>query len=675
MKLLRLLTYGVSFKSRSRIIFFIFFLSVLLFPFPAQIQSAPSNNTIDSLLVLYKSNPKDTVWIKVCQNLASQYLFKDPDSGIYYTEKAIEFATEENYPFHISTLRKTLGACYIVKAEYVTADKHLLYGLKGLQNLYYNDTVSYKVVKALSEIHTNMGLNYYYQGVYEKSIESFINAIFYSEKNGNMDRLAICISNIGNIYLELETFDKALEYYKKSIFIALKNDDLVALSQSYNNLGYAYLSLEKLDSANYYLHKSKTIAEKQNFENALPKLYINLSNVFIQEEIYDSALYYAQLSYNVASNLKYVEQKIAAKYNLAFIYRVLKKYKISESYYLELIKETENQGIRYKNKIQLELSNLYEDMGNYKKAFGYSVLSYASRDSIYQEESNKQIAEMEAKYQSVKKEEEIKLLQETAKLNKATATTNRIVFSAIIIILVLVIVLVVIAYRSYKHKQLIERQKIRQNAERKVLDTVIETEYKERKRFAEDLHDGLGVLLSTTRLYINEIEDSNKEERKQLIQQSNAMLDDAIANARNISNNIMPAALKNNGLEVAIKSFCDKINASGNIKIDVQSISFKKHYKNTIEITIYRILTEMINNTLKHAEATSISISLAQKANKLFITYKDNGKGFDYESMLNSTKKGMGLDNTISRINSIGGHCTIKSSAGNGFFAGIELSV
>jgi len=615
------------------------------------------------------------VWIKVCQNLASQYLFKEPDSGIYYSEKAIEFATEENYPFHISNLRKTLGACYIIKADYVTADKQLLIGLKGLQKLYQKDTTSVRVAKALSEIYTNMGLNYYYQGINDKSIESFINAIFYSEKIGNIDRVAICISNIGNIYLELETFEKAIEYYKRSISIALDNNDIVTLSQSYNNLGYTYLNLNELDSANYYLHKSKVITEQQNFENTFPKLYKNLSNLFMQKNIYDSALYYAQLSYSVSNNLKFVEQKIAAKFNLASINRVLKNYKLSEMYFLELIKETEDRGFRYKNEIQLELSGLYEDMGDYKKAFDYSVLSYASRDSIYHEESNKQIAEMEAKYQSEKKEEEIKLLQETAKLDKATAKVNRIASSAIIVILILIIILVIISYRSYKHKQLAEKRKTQQNAERKVLDAVIETEYNERKRFAEDLHDGLGVLLSTTRLYINEIEDSNKEEQKTLIVQSNAMLDDAIGNARNIANNIMPAALKNNGLEVAIKSFCDKINASGTIFIKVQALNLQKHYKSTLEITIYRMLTEMVNNTLKHAEATEISISLAQKNSKLFVYYKDNGIGFDYEKMLNSPDKGMGLDNTISRINSIGGNCKIESSTGNGFSADITLAV
>jgi signal transduction histidine kinase len=121
--------------------------------------------------------------------------------------------------------------------------------------------------------------------------------------------------------------------------------------------------------------------------------------------------------------------------------------------------------------------------------------------------------------------------------------------------------------------------------------------------------------------------------------------------------------------------FCDKINASGAISIKVQALNLQKHYKNILEITTYRILTEMVNNTLKHAGATEISISLVQKSSKLFVHYTDNGIGFDYERMLQSPDKGMGLDNTISRINSVGGSCRIQSSKGNGFSADIELNV
>ncbi len=665
--------FNSTIRNKSNLRFFVL-IAVLSF-FAIRNQTANANNKADSLLRLYEIKSNDTSWMQVCQQLAAEYLFRAPDSGIFYAKEAIELADEKGYPYYSANIQKTLGACYIVKADYSTAETYLLLGTQGLLKLYQSDTTNKKYAKALSEIYTNMGLNYYYMGVPNKAIEAFITAIQFAEKIDDKKRVAICLSNIGNIYIEQKKYDKAIEYNQKSINIALENNDKVTLAQCYNNLGLCYLNLENADSAYYYFDKCRIIVRQENFDTDLPKLYMNFSNVFILEENYDSALYYADLSYTTAQQLEYKENILAAKYNLAHIHRLLKNYKKSEKYFLEIVEKAKDKGNRYGFLVNEEFALLYAEMGDYKKAYKYSVEFNRSQDSIFQEKSSKQIADMEAKYQSEKKEEKIKLLQETAKLNEATAKTNRIVLLAIIVILVLVIVLVFISYRSNKHKQLAEKMKIQQNAERKVLDAVIETEYKERKRFAEDLHDGLGVLLSTTRLYINEIEDSNKEEQKSLIKESNIMLDNAIANVRNIANNIMPAALKNNGFEVAFRAFTDRINASRKIKIKVRTINLDKHFKSNVEITLFRILTEMINNTLKHAEATEIIISLIQKSNKLIVNYKDNGVGFDYEKMMHSTDKGMGLDNTISRVNSIGGICNIQSSKGKGFTAAIEIEL
>ena len=137
----------------------------------------------------------------------------------------------------------------------------------------------------------------------------------------------------------------------------------------------------------------------------------------------------------------------------------------------------------------------------------------------------------------------------------------------------------------------------------------------------------------------------------------------------------MPAALKNNGLVAAIKSYSDKINSTGKLKIKVDTSKLKKSYGTTIELTIFRVITEMINNTLKHAQASKVDISLMQQNNTLYLKYNDNGVGFDIEKTMKSDRKGLGLDNTVSRVISIGGKCNMNSSAGNGFEAIIEIEL
>ena len=647
----------------------------ILLAFQLSLSVKLAANEIDSLKMVLKSNVADTTILNTAIALASKYIYIEPDSAIVYTKMVIELSKKENNLLKLANAYSTLGACYVLNIDYFNGQASLIKALNISKQLLETEPDNSTYQRMQSDIYIRFGYVYYYQGKYDLAINSFFNAIKLLEDMGDEHGVGTCLSNISVIYESLDDFSKAIEYNQKALSI-VKNSDIELLAQISNNLCVDYIRLGNYDSAYYYIEKCIKINEDANDSPELLTNYLNLSRVFSGKSNYDSALFYLNASLNISKQLNSIVGLIDANYLMGKVYLDKKNYDKSEKHFKESMTFAQEAGITnsIKNANSL-LSDVYKAKGDYKKAYEYFVVGSQIRDSIFNEESDARIADMEAKYQTEKKEEEIKLLQETAKLNQATAKTSKIVFSAIIIILILTIVMVILAYRSYKHKQLAERRKIQQNAERKILDAVIETEYKERKRFAEDLHDGLGVLLSTTRLYINEIEDSNKEERKSLIKQSNSMLDDAIANARNISNNIMPAALKNNGLEIAIRSFSDKINSSGNLKIDVQSVNFKKHYKNTIEITIYRILTEMINNTIKHAEATLVSISLIEKNNTLFVTYNDNGKGFDYDTMIKSSEKGMGLDNTISRINSISGSCSINSKVGEGFFAKIEVSI
>ncbi len=651
-------------------------ITLLLIVFTATLKTQSQTAEIDSIKTILYSNIDDTTFVQKAIELSWLLMYIETDSAQFFADLAIEKSLLGNNKLNIVNAYNVNGVCYIVKAEYY----------KALSNLEKAESIGLKLVeeqpakrlnkRRLGAVYSNMGNVYNYQGSYDLAIKNYLIGLNMFEKIEFENGIAICSSNIAICFNDLLKHDKALEYNHKALEIAERTGDIFSLSQSLNNIGTVFYNIGVYDSAFIYFRRCVKISEETQSEYDLIDNYANMASTFHKTHEYDSALIYFSKALKLSILNNSQDGLVNIHYMIAQMYNDMENSDSAIAHYnisMELAQKTgTNRFVMHSHE---RLSDVYSKQGNYKLAYENLMQGSLMRDSIFNKESDTRIADMEAKYKTEKKEEKIKLLQETAKLNQATAKTNKIVFSAIIVILVLIIVMVILAYRSYKHKQLAERRKIQQNAERKILDAVIETEYKERKRFAEDLHDGLGVLLSTTRLYINEIEDSNKEERKSLIKQSNSMLDDAIANARNISNNIMPAALKNNGLEIAIRSFSDKINASGTIKIDVQTVNFKKHYKSTIEITLYRILTEMINNTLKHAEASEVNISLTENNNKLLVTYNDDGKGFEYEAVIKSSEKGMGLDNTISRINSIGGSCSINSKTGKGFSANIEVSI
>jgi len=633
------------------------------------------NTKIDSLRQLLNTNLHDTTYINNAIDLAWMYMYLNSDTAFFYANKALEVAKEKQLDYYMASAYRTMGSSLVTIAQYdkaiVYLEKSLAIGKQFMEK--YPKSKEYKLNVASASC--SIGVTYYYLARYDKAIQNYMTSLKILEEIEMYNGMGICLNNLGNIYSDKKNYKKALEFYYRALEITIKTGNRITLSQGYNNIGMVYFYMGNFDSSYYYISRCVQINEAEDNKYDLTQNYNNLGEIFEFRHEYDSALICYSKSLNLSKELNSPDGQIDSYLELGKLYGKTNQFAKAEKHLLESLKLAEGSGTSYSVALANNaLSDLYKAYGDFKKAYSYFVAGSKMHDSIFSAESDERIADIEAKYRTEKKEEEITFLKEKTALLDKQSKANKLLFSGIIIILILIIVLVIISYRSYKHKQLAEKRKIQQNAERKVLDAVIETEYNERKRFAEDLHDGLGVLLSTTRLYINEIEDSDKHEQKSLIAQSNALLDDAIGNARNIANNIMPAALKNNGLEVAVKSFCDKINASGAISIKVQALNLKKHYKNTLEITIYRMLTEMVNNTLKHARATEISISLVQKNSKLFVYYKDNGTGFDYEKMISSADKGMGLDNTISRIKSIGGSCDIVSSDGNGFFASIEVN-
>jgi PAS domain S-box-containing protein len=212
------------------------------------------------------------------------------------------------------------------------------------------------------------------------------------------------------------------------------------------------------------------------------------------------------------------------------------------------------------------------------------------------------------------------------------------------------------------------------NIERKILNTVIETEEKERKRVAEDLHDGLGSLLSSLSIYIDIIDDDKletKEKQKHLDYIRN-LINEAILSSKEIANNLRPSTLSRFGLATSLKSFCEKINETKKIKIDFNSDEFDS-IENQVEIAIFRITNELINNTLKYASADNIVIDIVNKNNTLVLKYKDDGLGFDKNEAMQ--KDGSGLQNIITRIDSINGKVEIESKKNEGIFVCIKVDL
>lgn len=201
-----------------------------------------------------------------------------------------------------------------------------------------------------------------------------------------------------------------------------------------------------------------------------------------------------------------------------------------------------------------------------------------------------------------------------------------------------------------------------------MVQTIANTEEKERKRIAEGLHDDVGPLLSTIRIYADLLHNTEltPSEIKDYSAKMKEIINQSIATIREISRNLMPGVLNDFGLVEAIKEFCDNLNKTGIIRINFDSDA--KHYnlESQIENIIYGVVKELINNTIKHADASEINLTIDKTNNSFIIKYIDNGIGIDIEKHLNSSNTGLGIKNLLSKINAISGKVTNLNNGGFG---------
>jgi signal transduction histidine kinase len=209
----------------------------------------------------------------------------------------------------------------------------------------------------------------------------------------------------------------------------------------------------------------------------------------------------------------------------------------------------------------------------------------------------------------------------------------------------------------------------RREAEKRLINAIIQTEEKERRRFAKDLHDGLGPLLSTVKLSVSTLNEmENDTDKKHIIQNADLIINESIKSIKEISNNLSPHVLNNFGLASALKNFTNKIQESKAININFDSNAFDQRYDENIEVVLYRVTCELINNTLKHANAKNIEILLTHQPKLIIISYSDDGIGFNVNEVIydNANPTGMGYKNIISRINTIKGKIDIESNRETG---------
>ncbi len=213
---------------------------------------------------------------------------------------------------------------------------------------------------------------------------------------------------------------------------------------------------------------------------------------------------------------------------------------------------------------------------------------------------------------------------------------------------------------------------LRKENEARLLSSIISTEEKERKTFAKELHDGLGPILSSAKMTLSVVDKENATSSNTvLIGKIEHLIDNAIEATKEISNNLTPHILDRFGLKKAIEHFVRNVVAD-NVDINISINIGKQRYDYKVEVILYRICCELINNTLKYAKAHRVSVLITESNGFVELKYDDDGVGFNVEK---EEVKGMGLTNVKSRVKSLNGEIELLASPNRGFYAQIKLPV
>jgi signal transduction histidine kinase len=288
------------------------------------------------------------------------------------------------------------------------------------------------------------------------------------------------------------------------------------------------------------------------------------------------------------------------------------------------------------------------------------------------------INDLSIKHQAGEKEKDIRLLEieNRSVLQRILLTKSALYFVGIGCLALLIALYYVIRFYTQRIKvekiindqqHEIDLQKIREledNIKISSMQSMIVGQEKERERIATDLHDSLGGLLSAVKLQFDHVKTKlNGQENIIQYQKATSLLDTAVEEVRNISRNLQPGALKDLGLVSAIKDLINRFDGENYPEIFFQYYNLDERLDDMTSLSIYRIIQELINNTIKHAEANEILIQLIKEGQEIVIEYEDDGKGIDISRQ---KRKGMGLDNINSRVNYLKGTISINSSTGEG---------
>lgn len=610
----------------------------------------------DSLLKLLPTAKEDSSKALLLIQIGQQYEGSEPEKAKQYYRQSLDVSRKVGY--RLGEIKFATNYTYVLNMQ-GHYDSSLQLNLESVKIAKQLNNQEY-IFKTLF----NTGSSYRQLDDYESALKSYLEAYPFVLSFNNDQLTGQALDIIQSLYTQLKQYRKSIEFGTKSVALLRKSNNPVLLAMALSNLGINYINLDKVDTAIIYYKEALQLGRQAEDKYVESSVLLNIVDSYIKTFEYDKLYPYSFKALQLAKELESYNTMTTAYRGLSYYYFFNKNYPAAQQYADSSLKVAEDYKLKSEiQKIYAHLANLAFATQDLRKGEWYAAKSSAIADSLLNETVQQRTIEAEKKYQAALKDNQIKL-QQAALFRKNM--WNYILIGSVIIIFILFL----LSYRNYRSRQRLQQQRISELETEKQLaatEAVLKGEEQERSRLAKDLHDGLGGMLSGIKYSLSTMKGNliMTPENAQAFERSIDMLDSSISEMRRVAHNMMPEALLKFGLDTALKDFCNDIKQSGVLMVTYQSIRLDGvDIEQTKSVTVYRIIQELLNNTIKHAAAKSALVQVTYNNGMLSVTVEDDGKGFD-TSLLNASK-GIGWSNIQNRVAFLEGKWDVDSTADRG---------
>lgn len=620
----------------------------------------------------------DTNAIKLNLSVADSLVPYLPDSAKGLAFQALRKSIQLKFTLGTAHALNTLGAYYYQKGLHDSAIYFFQKALVYTRQLNYNP--------GLFRIYTNLAASYFYQGNYEPSIEAYEEVIKVIEKDTSkhtIKRLISTYCNTGMIWTRLKAGDQALAVFEKADKLAEKSGDSMMKAPIAARIAAALVLKKAFKQGEAKYLSAIEIARKYKQPHFQIEIANSLAHLYVAQNRLAEARAYTLEVLRLLSQFpdpNYAKNdRLHAEHNLGLIYLLEHQLNKAGPLLLNAFYEAKASGFAdLVPHMEPDVAAYFAARGDYEKAYEHMRHYAIHRDTLLEVQKDKVLANwMQARINEKDKElmaQQLHISQQKSQLQAKNFWIGGVALGAILLISAFIAFI-----RNYRNKQRLQHatlERLQQEQEINQLKAQVRGEEQERNRIAMELHDGIASQLWAIKLNVDSLQQQNSlpESHQTSLQSIYHQLEDTTQEVRKTAHNLMPDLLLEEGLGTALASLCERIKKQTDLEVDFLEYGNVPRMDEEIELSLYRMIQELIQNALKHARgATQLLVQLSCTDTLLNITVEDNGAGFSENDP--AVGKGIGLRHIEKRVKAMNGHIDLQSIADKGTTVYLEFDI